>query len=160
MNEQENKESINTGGRPTKYQEAFNRQAYRLCLLGAIDKDLAEFFDVDEATINRWKNDHPRFCVSIKKGKVHADAIVAEKLFKRATGYSHPDVDIKVLKGKIRKTTLIKHYPPDTIAAIFWLKNRDKENWREKQFIDIDYNNLTDDQLNLIIRELKKTIRS
>ena len=26
-----------------------------------------------------------------------------------------------------------KHYPPDTTAAIFWLKNRQKSKWRDKQ---------------------------
>jgi hypothetical protein len=160
MDTQKSTKNLNKGGRPPKYKASFNEQARKLCLLGATDKSLADFFEVDEATINRWKVDYPGFCKSLKKGKLPADAIVAESLYKRATGYSHPDVDIKVIDGMIVKTKFIKYYPPDTVAAIFWLKNRGKENWREKQFIDIDYNNLTDDQLNLIIRELKKTIRS
>ncbi|EFB1429709.1 terminase, partial [Escherichia coli] len=25
-----------------------------------------------------------------------------------------------------------KYYPPDTTAAIFWLKNRQKDKWRDK----------------------------
>jgi hypothetical protein len=31
-------------GRPTKYKEEYNEQAYKLCLLGATDKELADFF--------------------------------------------------------------------------------------------------------------------
>jgi len=32
-------------GRPPKYKSEFAAQAQKLCLLGATDKDLAEFFD-------------------------------------------------------------------------------------------------------------------
>jgi hypothetical protein len=69
---------------------------------------------------------------SIKKGKEQADAKVAESLFKRANGYTCPDVDIKVIDKEVVITKLKKHYPPDTIAAIFWLKNRQKDNWRDR----------------------------
>lgn len=122
--------------RPTKYKSEYPLQATKLCKLGATDKELADFFEVDEATINRWKKENTKFCVSIKKGKEFADAEVADKLFKRATGYKHPDVDIKQHEGVIIITKLTKHYPPDTAAAIFWLKNRRKDKWRDKQDVD------------------------
>jgi hypothetical protein len=153
------KDDINLGGRPSKYKPAFNNQAYKLCLLGATDKELAEFFEVQESTINNWKIEYPRFLESLKRGKLKADSIVAEKLFKRATGYSHPDVDIKVIDEKIVKTTLTKHYPPDTTAAIFWLKNRAKDNWRDKQHVEIDFETLSDEQLDIIIEKLKNKAR-
>jgi len=119
-------------GRPTIYRTEYNDQAERLCKLGFTDAELAAFFEVDEATINRWKTKHPEFCKSLKRGKDLADAEVAEKLFKRATGYEHPDVDIKCYEGQIIETEIIKHYPPDTTAAIFWLKNRQRAKWRDK----------------------------
>jgi hypothetical protein len=31
----------------------------------------------------------------------------------------------------------VKHYPPETAAAIFWLKNRQGQQWREKQLVEI-----------------------
>ncbi|HTE27046.1 hypothetical protein [Flavitalea sp.] len=127
----------NVGGRPTDYRTAFNKQAEKLCKLGSTDKELADFFEVTEQTINNWKVEHPKFFESIKKGKEIADAEVAEKLFKRATGYQHADVDIKMFEGQIITTPLTKHYPPDTAAAIFWLKNRQKDKWRDKQEHDI-----------------------
>lgn len=146
----------NKGGRPSKYKPSFNPQAYKLCLLGATDKELADFFEVNEWTINKWKKEFPGFSQSLKKGKLQADSIVAEKLFKRATGYSHPDSDIKVIKDKIVITPLVKHYPPDTTAAIFWLKNRAKDTWRDKQVMEFDYEKMTDEQLDSIIEGLKK----
>jgi uncharacterized protein YjcR len=55
--------------RPTKYQEAYAEQARKLCLLGYTDAELADFFEVSESTINKWKLDYPKFSESIKKGK-------------------------------------------------------------------------------------------
>jgi len=134
-----------SAGRPTLYNSKMNKQAEKFCKLGATDKELADFFDIAESTLNLWKTEHPKFMESIKKGKEQADAEVAEKLFKRATGYSHPDVDIKVVNDEIVTTRLTKHYPPDTAAAIFWLKNRQKKKWRDKieqGFTDADGNDI------------------
>jgi hypothetical protein len=36
----------------------------------------------------------------------------------------------------IIQTTVRKFYPPDTTAAIFWLKNRKPEEWRDKTEVD------------------------
>lgn len=123
-------------GRPTKYQEQYAEQAYKLCLLGAVDKELADFFEVSESTLNLWKLNHIGFSESIKRGKGLADANVASKLYHRATGYEHPDTDIKMYEGGIIETQIIKHYPPDTTAAIFWLKNRRPKEWRDKQEVE------------------------
>lgn len=130
-------------GRPTEYKKKFCSQVEKLCRLGATDKEIADFFNVSATTISNWKEAYPEFLESIKKGKIVADLIVANSLFKRANGYSHPEVDIKMYEGKIIKTPLVKHYPPDTTAAIFWLKNRrgkvdpyEGQKWADKQEID------------------------
>lgn len=122
--------------RPTKYKAEYAEQALKLCRLGATDVELADFFEVSPATIDSWKRDHKEFLGSIKKGKDFSDAEVADRLFKRATGYSHPEVDIRVIEGEIVQTPLVKHYPPDTPAAIFWLKNRQRGKWRDKVEVD------------------------
>ncbi len=121
------------GGRKSDYTNKYGKIAYSLALLGATDAEMALAFDVSEQTINNWKKKYVEFSLALKRGKEFADGKVAEKLFKRATGYSHPDVDIKMHEGQIITTKLTKHYPPDTTAAIFWLKNRQKKAWRDKQ---------------------------
>lgn len=126
----------NPVGRPTKYKEEYNKQAYKLCLLGYTNDHLADFFEVDVDTIKEWLKVHEEFSASVRKGKDIADAQVAKKLYERATGYSHPEVDIKMYEGQIIQTNLIKHYPPDTAAAIIWLKNRQPRLWRDKQEIE------------------------
>jgi len=124
----------NPVGRPTDYDPEYNEQVKKLCLLGATDKELADFFNVCEATINNWKDAHPEFLESIKRGKDIADAEVASKLYHRALGYSHEAVQIcaDAKTGSEHIVPYVKHYPPDTAAAIFWLKNRRKADWRDK----------------------------
>lgn len=101
-------------------------------MLGATDADLAEFFEVSEQTINAWKKAHKGFLESLKAGKRLADADVAERLFQRAMGYSHPEEKVFNNQGEIVTHQTTKHYPPDPTSMIFWLKNRDPERWREK----------------------------
>lgn len=120
------------GGRPTKYQKSMAEQARKLCLLGYTDTELADFFDVAESTIHKWKLDHSEFSESLKKGKQVADSEVVDSLYHRALGYSHPDVHVTNYQGDVTMTPIIKHYPPDPTSAIFWLKNRQKEKWRDR----------------------------
>lgn len=125
-------------GRPSKYKDEYAEQAYKLCLLGATDKELADFFDTSEQTINAWKKQQPGFLESLKRGKENADAVVASKLFHRAIGYEHEDTQFATFQGEITDSqTYIKHYAPDTTAAIFWLKNRQPEKWRDKTDVGI-----------------------
>ncbi|MBY4947010.1 helix-turn-helix domain-containing protein [Cupriavidus respiraculi] len=118
--------------RPSSYKPEFAEQARKLCLLGATDKEMADVFGVSETTLNNWKTAHPEFLVSLKAGKDEADANVADRLYQRAMGYSHPAEKIVVVAGAIERVAYTEHYPPDTTAAIFWLKNRKKREWRDK----------------------------
>lgn len=124
-------------GRPSKYKEEYAEQAYKLCLLGATDKDMADFFGVSEQTLNAWKQQQPVFLESLKKGKTLADATVASKLYHRAIGYEHPEIITATHQGQITDTMEVtKHYAPDPTAAIFWLKNRQPRQWRDKQEVE------------------------
>ena len=123
-------------GRPTKYKDEYAKQAYKLCLLGSTDEDMADFFEVSKSTINNWKHDHPEFLDSIKRGKISADATVASRLYKRAIGYEHDEDKIFNHQGEALIVPTVKHVQPDTTAAIFWLKNRQPKMWRDKQEIE------------------------
>lgn len=125
-------------GRPTNYKKEYDEQAYKLCLLGATDKEMADFFNVKEQTINNWKKNHPSFFESIKRGKIVADANVAKSLYHRALGYSHPEDKIFNDNGEPLIVPTVKHYPPDPTAAIFWLKNRKPAEWRDKRDVQVE----------------------
>lgn len=119
-------------GRPSAFKPEMVAQARFLAERGCIDRELAEFFGVSEQTLNTWKQKHPEFLESLKAGKEQADNRVVRSLFERATGYSHPDVHISAFQGDVNVTPITKHYPPDTTAMIFWLKNRRPAEWRDK----------------------------
>lgn len=129
---------MSKGGRPSRYRAEYSEQAFRLCLLGATDADLAGFFAVSEQTINAWKQAHPKFLESLKAGKDEADANVAKSLYRRALGYSHDAVKIvaDAKTGTEHTVPYVEHYPPDTTACIFWLKNRQRTKWRDKQDVE------------------------
>lgn len=121
-------------GRPPKYKsKVMPEQAEKLCRLGATNKELADFFNVIERTIVAWMNKYPEFYEAVKRGKDYFDTERVENaLAQRAIGYEHKEDDIKVVNGEIVITETIKRYPPDTTAAIFWLKNRSRNRWRDK----------------------------
>lgn len=143
----------NAGGRPTKYREDYPKRAYKLCLLGATDKQLADFFEIEESTLNNWKLEYPEFMESLKAGKSDADAVIAQSLFHRAKGYSHPEDKIFNEDGEAMIVPTVKHYAPDTTACIFWLKNRQKDKWRDRTETGITGADGTDLTINVNITE-------
>lgn len=118
--------------RPSKFKPEFVEQARKLAQLGATDREIADFFEVCEATLNRWKADFPELCASLKSGKTEADDRVERSLYHRALGYKHDAVKIFNSNGVALEVPYVEHFPPDTTAAIFWLKNRRPEQWRDK----------------------------
>lgn len=127
-------------GRPTKYKKEYNKQAAKLCALGATDIQLADFFGVCDKTIDNWKSSHPEFLRSLKESKAQLDNKVERSLFERARGYSHPEEKVFCNNGEITTHDTTKHYPPESTAMIFWLKNRQPEKWRDRQEIDLNAN--------------------
>lgn len=130
-------------GRPTKYKPEYDAQAAKLCRrLGATNADLAEFFDVSHATIDNWLAAHPSFLGAVKDARAEADAIVEKSLYRRAIGYEHSAVKIFMPAGATEPVyaPYTEHYPPETTAGIFWLKNRKPDQWREKQDVTVDGN--------------------
>jgi hypothetical protein len=125
---------VKKDGRPSDYREKYDEQARKLCLLGATDVELADFFGVSEQTLNTWKKVHPNFLESMNRGKIIADAEVAEKLYQRACGYSHDAVKIFMPAGALNPVyaPYTERFPPDTAAASRWLGNRQRQRWGEK----------------------------
>lgn len=125
-----------SGGRPTDYDAAtMPEQARKLCVLGATDEEIADFFEVDVRTIYRWKLKHDEFCQALKAGKDAADERVERSLYQKAIGYRQQAVKIFMPANATQPVfaNYVEHMAPDTTAAIFWLKNRRSGEWRDKQ---------------------------
>lgn len=125
-------------GRPSSYSEEFAKQAEKLSALGATDMEMADFFEVDVRTIYRWKHDHEEFCQALNVGKSKADERVVNSLYQRAVGYEQEAVKIFMPAGAQEPVyaPYREKVAPDTTAAIFWLKNRQPEQWRDKQELE------------------------
>lgn len=123
-------------GRPTDYNPEYAEQAAKLCALGATDYELADFFEVNTATIYRWRNVHDDFCEAVTCGKEKADERVARALYNRAVGYTFESEKVFQFQGEIVRASTVEHVPPDQGAAMNWLKNRQPDKWRDKQEID------------------------
>src|SRR5205807_5412804 len=82
---------------------------------------------------------YPEFRESITRGKIEADAHVAEALYRRACGYNHPAVKIFLPPGAGEPiyAPYTKHYPPDTKAALRRLMNRQPALWRDRQEVNM-----------------------
>jgi hypothetical protein len=153
-------------GRPSKYKPEYAEQAYKLCLLGATDKELSEFFNVNEDTIHEWSKKNNEFSVSKKRAKLLADANVAERLYQRATGYDCIEDKVFFDEGAPKKFKVQKHIVPDVAAICFWLKNRARDKWKDRH--DVSWKNeltkhldgLSDEELEklatLIIQQQKQ----
>jgi len=139
MSGQQSQASTKTG-RPTAYKPQYAKQAEKLCLLGATDQEIADFFEVDVRTIHRWKHDHDEFCHSLIVGKDVADDRVERALYQRAIGYEQDEVKIFMPGGAESPV-----YAPfrakvaaDVGAAKMWLTNRRGDKWRDKTEQDVN----------------------
>lgn len=104
---------------------------------GLNDKQIAANTGVNEFTFSRWKTQYPQLAQAIKKGRMPVDVQVENALLKRALGFNYEETTTEIVnlpdgtqRKHIKKVT--KMVVPDTVAAIFWLKNRKPMQWRDR----------------------------
>lgn len=108
-------------------------EARDLGLRAATDFEAAQWFGVTVSTLNLWKTRDPAFAEALQLGKDIADGRVEATLYHKATGYSYQSEEIKVINDVVVRVPVIKHVPPSDTAIIFWLKNRQRQRWRDVQ---------------------------
>ena len=102
--------------------------------------------EVAVSTVNKWVSEHEELKSAITQGRSYSDTLVESSLYKRATGMKivkrksiiTTDSNGKPMPAKIE--TYEEDVPPDTVACIFWLKNRQPELWRERQEVAVSNN--------------------
>jgi len=83
--------------------------------------------------MTRWKQKDSKFYTSLKEAKLNSDLEVISSLRKRAIGYEEEDTKIFNDQGTPLVVPYTKKVAPDPTSAIFWLKNRQPEKFRDKQ---------------------------
>ena len=89
---------------------------------GATPGELAGMLNISVSTLNRYRKQHPEFRQLFEEAKAAADDLVEAALLRRATGYEN-------VEGK--------EVPPDVRAAVFWLKNRRPESWKDRREVAV-----------------------
>ena len=123
-------------GRPSKYKPEMIdhlRLVSDVAVTGFTDKSLAKLFNTSESIINAWKVKHPEFQESLNKAKNPMDGEVEASLYQKALGYTTTEVKTTYnAEGEVIKSEEItKNTAPDTTSCIFWLKNRQPDNWKD-----------------------------
>lgn len=117
---------------------------------GLTDEQIAHNMGIAPATLYEWKKAYSEIAESLKKSKEVADRIIENALYERAKGiHKTLKKPIKVKQviysqegRKMAEKEVIQYadeevyYPPDVTAAIFWLKNRKPDEWRDKRQVE------------------------
>lgn len=147
------------GGRVCNYKNEFAKQAGHLCRLGASNNDLAEFFDVSTQTITKWTLLYKEFANAVKVGKDLSDERVVMSLYNKALGFEKViEKEIVTKSGEMKIVKEKIYVPPSDAAISFWLKNRRRHEWRDRQEMEIgrvgEFEAMSDEQLEAYVKGL------
>jgi len=114
------------------------KKVERLATKGLTLVQIAHSIGWSEATMHEKKKQNPELLESIKRGQAKGIETVTNALFKRAKGFTVKEVHEEARvdeKGKKfqQKKVVSKKIAGDTTAQIFYLKNRDPQNWKDRQ---------------------------
>lgn len=110
---------------------------------GLTEEDIAKNMGISWRTLSRWKEKFCQIRQALNKNKAVADFRVENALYKRATGCVVIEKRTNRVKDPVTGNVTVtvqeteREVPPDTIAAIFWLKNRQPKHWRDKQELEV-----------------------
>ena len=140
----------------TKYKEDYLQIAEVVCEEGGLSlRQLGKALGVCAATIIKWKKKYPDFGDAVDRG-VHAFDVSTAKdsLQKRLTGYFYNETTSTLVKVpgmvgpdgvedpatfKMQVSKIVKkHMPADVQALTLFLINRDSENWKYRQTVDVN----------------------
>lgn len=142
-------------GIPNPFKEEYIERARALAQEGRTRKGIAIGLGVSRSTLYKWQCEHPELKEAMDEGADVANATKAEEgLWKLSHGYYSTEtrvetveitgkmtdfdkkmVTLKVPGRKITRTT--KWHPPNVVAVIFSLVNREPERWKDLKQVEI-----------------------
>ena len=145
----------NKGGRPKGSSKSTKeklskitadfRMVAQLVSFGLKDTQIAKTLGIGLRTLDRWKADKG-FMAVLKESKELYDSQVVAALHKNAIGVTTKNLKAVVVSdGKDCGSHVEMHieeieHPPNPTSMIFWLKNRQPEQWRDKTEIESSNN--------------------
>ncbi len=120
-------------GPKSKYNAKLLPTVFKLAKAGHTQEQIARKLGISPACLILWKKTYPAVNDVLKAAKDIPDSKVEQSLYRMATGY-YQDVEEPVFdrkNGEVAYARYKKYFPPNTTAAIFWLKNRRKAEWAD-----------------------------
>lgn len=106
--------------------------------MGGTNEQIATILGISPSSLKNIRRRQKTIDKAIKRGKDKADFQVVRALYHKAVGYSFTDLKEKKID-----------VPGDTIAMIFWLKNRQPETWRDRTQLEHSGSIKTGDKLTI-----------
>ena len=128
-------EPKHAGGRPNGYTEDLPAMVMLSIPDGATWDAVANVCSCSITTAKRWADEHAEFKAAINTARAICDDRVERSLFRKATGYTVTQQVYDKRTGNIRQLEV--SVPGDTVACIFFLKNRRPRQWRDVHQIDL-----------------------
>lgn len=100
---------------------------------GLIDEQIAKNMGIAYSTFKEWKKRFPDLSDVLKRSKEVVDREIENALFESAKGFVYEEEAV-TNTGEV--VTVKKYSKPNVTAIIFWLKNRKRNEWRDKQEIE------------------------
>lgn len=122
-------------GRPSALNKQLKEIACRLAKEpGMTIAKVAAHLGVGRTTLFLYLQKDKDFLNAFNDALTMADDLVEISLYRKATGYTHPEEKIFYDgdRGKVVRAKTLKHYAPSETAGMFWLKNRQPDRWRDK----------------------------
>lgn len=143
-------------GAETKYKPEYVEIARKLTKIGATMWQIAKYLEVHKDTVYEWTYKHPDFNDAIKMNRDEGNDCVKRSLFDRAMGYEYEEKKMESKDGVMVLSEIQKKVEqPNVNAMIFWLCNRDPDNWKRNRS---DFDIPVDDQVTEIkVTRLSKT---
>lgn len=111
---------------------------------GLTEEQIAHNMGINVKTLWEWKTKFGPISNALKSGKEVADLAVENALYNRAVGYEYEETteELRFNRETGQKEMVVtkrvkKMVPPDTVAQIFWLKNRKPGEWRDKRDVEV-----------------------
>lgn len=103
---------------------------------GLTDEQIAHNIGCSVKTLYNWKKKHLPILQALKAGKEVVDRQVENALLKNALGFDYEEEAVTNL-GEVVEVK--KYSKPNITAQIFWLKNRKKDEWRDKTEQEVEH---------------------
>lgn len=129
-------------GRPRIDWSQRLEHAFNYALLGATNEQIFRFLGLSESRAQRSKKAYPELASAIRRGRIMADAEIADSIFRKATGYRQTETTTREIRNpsgdllSVETITITRDLPPDTDACIFWLSNRQPDKWRNRMELE------------------------